>query len=142
MATAVKVSVRLDKRALDKELRDRTGSVGRVLSGFAGIATQEIKGVFKDRAGGAWWRVESSIQNAGSRGLQLRVTTKSSKPHTIRVRNAPALIFNLADGTLFVGQSVSHPGSSPPEGLILAGIERAGRRLVFTSAAPTVTRPN
>jgi hypothetical protein len=36
---------------------------------------------------------------------------------------------------------VNHPGSSPPEKLILIGIERAGRRLTFTRAAPTVTRP-
>ncbi|MCA1806658.1 MAG: hypothetical protein LC687_02170 [Actinobacteria bacterium] len=140
MASGVKVTVRLDKRALDEQLQGRTGDVGRTLSAFAGIATQEIKGVFRDRASGAWWPLKSEISNGGSRGMQLRVTAKQTRPHEIRAKNAPFLVFKLADGSLFVGRSVNHPGSTPSEELMLIGMERAGRRLTFTGAAPTVTR--
>jgi hypothetical protein len=139
---AVRVTVRLDKKALDEELRGRTGSVGRTLASFAGIATREIKSVFRDRATGAWWPIESSIQSGGSRGLRLNVRVGSTRPHKIEARQAPALVFKLADGAVFYGPAVNHPGSSPPEELVLAGIERAGRRLTFTAAAPQVTRPN
>lgn len=141
MTATVRVSVRLDKRALNEELRGRTGSVGRALAGYAGVATKEIKAVFKDRANGVWWPIESRIQDSGSRGLQLTITTRRNRPHSISAKNTPALVFRFADGALFIGQSVDHPGSSPPEELILAGIERAGRRLTFTRAAPVVTRP-
>ncbi len=141
MPQFAQVRVRLDRKALDHELRGRTGSVGRILSAFAGGATREIKDVFKERAGGPWWPISSEIVEAGSRGIQLRVHVGSSRPHTIRAVNAPLLVFNLTDGTLFVGTEVNHPGSSPPVGLILTGIERAGRRLTFTRAAPTVSFP-
>jgi hypothetical protein len=140
MPAAVQVRVRLDKKALDKELKGRGGSVSRTMSAFGGIATREIKNAFFSRAGGAWWPVSSSITDAGSRGVSLRVNVKASRPHKIKAVNAPALIFNLSDGTVFWGSEVNHPGSSPPEKLVLLGIERAGRRLTFTRAAPSVTR--
>lgn len=140
MTAAVRVTVRLDKRAIDKELKGRTGSVGRALAGYAGIATKEIKGVFRDRANGAWWPIESSITE-NSKGLNLRITARPTRPHRIEARQAPVLRFKLRDGSTFVGLGVNHPGSSPSEELLLAGIERAGRRLTFTRAAPTVTRP-
>lgn len=141
MPAAVQVRVRLDKRALDKELTGRGGAVSRTMAAFGGIATTAIKDTFMARAGGAWWPVSSSILDGGSRGVNLRVNVKASRPHKIKAVNAPALIFNLSDGTLFWGTEVNHPGSSPPEKLVLAGIERAGRRLTFTRAAPVVTRP-
>lgn len=141
MAGEVKVRVRLDKKALNQELSGRGGSVSRTMSAFAGIATKEIKQVFVDRAGGPWWPVHSSIADGGSRGVQLTVSVGSTRAHRIEAREAPALVFNLADGTLFWGQAVDHPGSSPPADLVLKGIERAGQRIAFTSAAPTVTRP-
>ena len=141
MPPFVQVRVRLDKKALDQELQGRRGSVARTLSGFAGAATREIKDVFTQRAGGPWWPITSEILDAGSRGIQLRVHVGSTRPHRIVAKNAPALIFNLTDGTLFWGHSVEHPGSSPPEGLILTGVERAGRRLTFTRAAPEVSYP-
>jgi hypothetical protein len=141
MPQFAQVRVRLDKKALDEQLRGRNGPVGRTLSGFAGGATREIKNVFKERAGGPWWPIGSEIVSAGSRGIQLRVHIGSSRPHKIRAVNAPLLVFNLSDGTLFLGTDVNHPGSSPPVGLVLAGIERAGRRLTFTRAAPAVSYP-
>lgn len=138
---SVQVRVRLDRKALNEELRGRGGSVARTLAAFSGIATREIKSAFTERAGGPWWPISSSITDAGARGVNLRVNVKASRPHKIKAVNAPALIFDLSDGTLFWGSEVNHPGSSPPEKLILIGIERAGRRLTFTRAAPTVTRP-
>jgi len=141
MPPFIQVRVRLDKKALDEQLRGRTGAVGRTLAAFGGTATKEIKSVFRDRGGGAWWPVESEIIDAGSRGIQLRVHVGKTKPHKIRAVNAPLLVFDLSDGTLFTGTEVDHPGSSPPEGLILIGVERAGRRLTFTRAAPAVSYP-
>ncbi len=141
MPAAVQVRVRLDRKALNEELRGRGGSVSRTMAAFSGIATREIKDVFIARAGGAWWPVSSSITDAGTRGVNLRINIKATKPHKIKAVGAPALIFDLSDGTLFWGTEVNHPGSSPPEKLVLTGIERAGRRLTFTRAAPVVTRP-
>jgi hypothetical protein len=133
------VSVRIDKRALDKEMKSRDGAVGFVIAGFAGNVTKEIKGVFKDRAGGAWWPVHSTISE-GSTGIRLTTTIKRSRPHRIVAKNAPALVFFWErEGRMFHGPSVNHPGSTPPAKLILSGIEKAGRRLTFTAAAPVVT---
>lgn len=139
MPANVQVRVRLDKRALDEQLRGRTGAVGRTLASFAGIATREIKSEFKDRAGGVWWPVESTLAETPSRGVQVTTRIRASRPHRIVAKNAPALVFNLSDGTLFWGHSVNHPGSSPPIPLVLAGVEKAGRKLTFTRAAPNVS---
>lgn len=141
MPPFIQVRVRLDKRALDEQLKGRTGAVGRTLAAFGGQATREVRGVFRDRAGGAWWPITSEIVDAGSRGIQLRVHVGSSSAHKIKAVNAPMLVFNFQDGTMFYGSEVNHPGSSPPEKLVLAGIERAGRRLTFTKAAPAVSYP-
>lgn len=139
MTAKVKVRVRLDKKALDKELLQRDGAVGFVVAGFAGEVTKDIKSVFVQRAGGAWWPVRSSIRQ-GKRGVNLTVTVRPSKPHRIVAKNAPALVFFWErEGRMFKGPSVNHPGSQPPVKLVLSGIERAGRRLRFTRAAPTVT---
>lgn len=138
------VSVRLDKRALDRELAQRDGTVGQTLDRFSGTVTREVKAVFKERAGGAWWPVESRIaaRNRGARdraAMILTVTVRRSRPHRIVARNAPYLVFFWErENRMFIGQSVNHPGSSPPVKLILSGIERAGRRLRFTRAAPVV----
>lgn len=139
MPASVTVQVRLDRKAINHELRGRTGGVGRTMAAFAGVATREIKDVFMERAGGPWWPVSSSITDAGSRGVSLRMNIKRSKPHQIVAVKAPLLIFNLADGTPFRGTQVSHPGSTPPVALVLTGVERAGRRLTFTPAQPTVS---
>lgn len=138
MAVKVNVKVRIDKRALDEELLGRNGSVGFVVAGFAGNVTKEIKGVFRDRAGGAWWPVKTTISQ-GPRGTFANVTVKATKPHRIAAKGAPALVFFWErENRMFYGQSVNHPGSTPPRKLILSGIEKAGRRLVFTRANPVV----
>jgi hypothetical protein len=139
MPSHVNVRVRLDRKAINHELRGRTGAVGRTMAAFAGVASREIKDVFIQRAGGPWWPVSSSLAEAGARGVSLRVDVRRSQPHQIVAVSAPLLIFNLSDGTPFRGTEVSHPGSTPPVALVLTGIERAGRRLTFTPAQPTVT---
>lgn len=139
MPDNVKVKVRVDKRALDKELRDRDGAVGKVIAGFAGLVTTEIKGEMRDRAGGAWWDVTTSIKG-GTRGVYSVTTVKPTKPHRIVANKAANLVFFWErEQRIFKGPMVNHPGSSPPEKLILSGIERAGRRVTFTAAAPTVS---
>lgn len=138
-AIGVNVNVRIDKRALDKELRDRDGAVGYVVAGFAGQVTKEIKNVFKERAHGAWWPITSSI-SSGTKGVFLDVTVRKSRPHQIVAKKAPMLVFFWErENRMFIGPSVNHPGSSPPEELILSGIERASKRLVFTKKSPTIT---
>lgn len=135
----VTVQVRVDKRALNQQLHERDGAVGYVIAGFAGQVTKEIKQVFTERAGGAWWPVRSSISQ-GTRGVFLTVTVDKSRPHKIFAKNAPALVFFWErEGRVFRGPMVNHPGSSPPGKLILSGIERAGRRLIFTIAKPVVS---
>jgi hypothetical protein len=139
MVNVTNVRIRIDKKALDREMLSRDGSVGHVIAAFGGNVTKEIKNVFRERAGGAWWPVKTTIGETG-RGTYANVRVIKSRPHKIRVRNAPALVFFWErENTIFVGQSVNHPGSSPPVKLILSGIERAGRRLTFTRAAPVVT---
>lgn len=139
MSANATVNVRIDKRALDKVMLSRDGDVGHVIAAFAGQATKDVKGVFRERAGGEFWPVSSTITE-GTAGVRLITTIKRSRPHTIVVKNATALVFFWErEGRMFAGPLVHHPGSAPPEKLILSGIERAGRRLVFTAAAPTVT---
>jgi hypothetical protein len=132
------VTVRLDKRALDRELQGRDGAVGHVIAGFGGIVTKEIKAVFRERAGGVFWKTTTHVEQ-GTRGTRAIITVKRSKPHSIVAKNAPALIFYWQrESKWFVGPSVNHPGSAPPEELILSGIANAGRRVTFTRAAPTI----
>jgi hypothetical protein len=133
----VTVKVRVDQRALDKQLRDRDGAVGRIIAGFAGVVTREIHGVFRERAGGVWWRARTTI-GQGTRGTYSVTTIKRSQPHPIDAKRAPNLVFFWErERKLFVGPHVNHPGSAPPEKLVLSGIDRASRHIKFTAAAPT-----
>lgn len=135
----VKVTVRLDKRELDKQLLGRDGAVGKVIAGFAGLVTTEIKNEMRDRAGGVYWKTASTIRQ-GTRGTYSVTTVKHSKRHPINARRAPNLVFFWErEQRMFVGPSVNHPGSLPPEKLVLSGIERASRRVTFTAAAPQIT---
>lgn len=139
MPSGARVRVRVDQKALDRELAGRDGAVGFVMAGFAGEVTKQIKGVFVQRAGGAWWRTRSNLRY-DRRGVVLTVTVKPTRPHKIVAKNAPVLSFFWErEGRMFYGSSVNHPGSQPPVQLILSGIERAGRRLRFTRTAPTVS---
>jgi hypothetical protein len=135
----VTVRVRVDQRALDKQLRDRDGAVGKIIAGFAGLVTTEIKSEMRERAGGAWWPVQTSIRQ-GTRGTYSITTVKRSQRHPIDAKRAPNLVFFWErEQTQFVGPHVNHPGSAVPAKLVLSGIDRASRRVTFTAAAPTVT---
>jgi hypothetical protein len=139
MADNVKVTVRVDKRALDEQLLGRDGAVGRVIAGFAGLVTTEIKNEMRDKAGGSYWPVTTSIRQ-GPRGTYSITTVKRTKPHPINARRAPKLVFFWErEQKMFAGPHVNHPGSAVPEKLVLSGIDRASRRVTFTAAAPTVT---
>jgi hypothetical protein len=113
-------TVQLDQAAIDRELRGRDGSVGRVMAGFAGLATQAVHDEERARAGGAWWPASSNIS-----GTVLQVTVKATRAHVIVPRNAKVLVFQVNGATVFT-RHVNHPGSSPPARIVEAGIMRAG----------------
>jgi hypothetical protein len=139
MADNVKVTVRVDKRALDQQLLGRDGAVGKVIAGFAGLVTTEIKSEMRDKARGAYWPVTTSIRQ-GPRGTYSITTVKRTKPHPIDARRAPNLVFFWErEQVMFKGPHVNHPGSAVPEKLVLSGIDRASRRVTFTAAAPRVS---
>jgi hypothetical protein len=140
MADNVKVTVRVDKRALDQQLLGRDGAVGRVIAGFAGLVTTEIKSEMRERTGGFNWKTTSSIKQ-GPRGTYSVTTIKHTKSnYPIVAKRAPKLVFFWErEQKIFAGPRVTHPGSLPPEKLILSGIERASRRVTFTAAAPRIT---
>lgn len=118
--------------------------MGRALRSYERGVTHDIKSVFKEKAGGAWWPIQSRIaeKNRGARdrrALILTVTVKRTRPHVIVAKNAPSLVFFWErENRMFSGPRVNHPGSTPPVKLILSGVEKAGRRLTFTRAAPAV----
>lgn len=130
----VTVQVKLNERSIQRELNERDGAVGRVLAGFSGTVTKQIKGEFKSRAGGAWWPVTSSISPT-PRGLTLTTTIQKTKPHLIVANRAPTLVFFWErQSRTFRGDYVRHPGSSPPVELILSAIDRAGRYVAFSQS--------
>lgn len=124
-------NVQLDQAAIDRELRSRDGSVGRVMAGFAGLATQTVNEDLRARAGGAYWPVHSSIANT-----TLTVEVRATRPHIILPRNARALVFEVAGHTVFT-RRVNHPGSTPPARIVEEAIVKAGSRYsVLGAIAP------
>ncbi len=113
-------TLHLDQAAIDRELRTRNGAVGKVMAGFAGLATATVREEMRTRAGGVWWPVSSSMQ-----GTTLQVNVKASRPHVIVPVRARALVFQVGGQTVFT-RHVNHPGSSPPEHLIGDALVRAG----------------
>lgn len=129
MPGGVNFAFKVDQKRLDNALYGRDGEVGHVIAAFAGSVTKDIKDEFRTRANGAWWPVSSSI-GEGPKGVTLTVTVKRTRKHGIAAKNVPNLVFFWArEGRMFVGPSVSHPGSQPPIELVLSGIDRAKRTL-------------
>lgn len=124
-AVQTRVHLRIDQKALARELKSSKGSVGRTIAAFAGLVTREINETFTERAGGPWWRVKSTIFDGKAFGASATVVVRPSRAHVISARSAPALSFQFQDGKWFWGQSVRHPGSGVPEHLVNLGIERA-----------------
>lgn len=121
-------TVQLDEAAINRELRTRQGSVGRVMAGFAGLATQTVKDEMQARAGGAFWPTTSSIQET-----TLSVEVRKTRAHVIVPRTASVLVFEVAGRTIFT-RHVNHPGSSPPAKVVEDGLIRAGSRFSVLGA--------
>lgn len=118
----------LDQNKLDSELLGRSGQTGRVLAGFAGLATREINSTFRRRAGGEWWPTESSIKMTSTKPSMEIVVTKT-RPHVIKPRKAGGvLVFETTGGQTVFARRVNHPGSTPPVHLIQAGVAAAGAK--------------
>lgn len=132
---AVKVSVRINKRALDAELKSSNGSTGRTLAAFAGLVTREVNEVFIERAGGPWWRVKSTIFNSQF-GVSATVNVRPSRPHVIKAKNASVLTFKFPDGSYFGGYSVNHPGSAVPERMVQEGVQNALKKKEYKFFLP------
>lgn len=141
LMAGAQITVRLDQQAINRELRGRSGMVGKVMGGFASITTFEIRRVFVERAGGVWWKVSSTVGES-SRGVEMITIVQKSKAHTIVPRNAKNLnFFWTKRGVQVVTKKVNHPGSTPPAKLVLSGVERAGRRLSFARGTTITGTP-
>jgi hypothetical protein len=134
-----KFTMKIDETRLNNALRGRDGEVGKVIAGFGGQVTKDIKEEFKKSAGGAYWPVLSSI-SIGPKSPTLTVTVKRTKPHSIDAKNVPNLVFFWQrEGRVFVGPHVDHPGSQPPAKLVLSGIDAAKRSLQVSTARVVTT---
>jgi hypothetical protein len=120
--------MQLDQRAIDRELRSRDGSVGKVMAGFAGLATRTIHEEMRARAGGEWWPIESSLVQT-----TLTIQARSTRPHDIYPVRARALVFQVGGQVVF-SRHVRHPGSAPPPKLIEDAVKRAGTLYAVLSA--------
>jgi hypothetical protein len=135
---STKTVVRIDQKALARELKSSQGTTGRTIAAFAGLVTREVNKVFIDRAGGKWWPVKSTIFDGKAFGASATVRVKPTKAHRIVAVNRKSLTFQFPDGTYFNGYSVMHPGSSVPEHLVQEGITNAltNKELAFFRPAP------
>lgn len=122
-------------------MRGRDGAVGRVMAGYAGIATQETRKVADERVNrrtGEYIRGIHSTMVAGSRGNHhvrtiasaphSLILEKGSRPHIIVPRRASVLRFEVGGRVVFA-KRVHHPGTQAYH-ILLTGSRRAGRRLL------------
>lgn len=131
----MKVEVTLDQQALDDQLRQRSGAPSRVLAGFAGQATKDIKAEMQRRAGGDWWPVTSSISNVGQNPT-LTISVSATNPHVIVPKRAPRLVF-VKDGRTIFAMKVNHPGSAPPKDVIKDALQMTTAQGSSIAAAAT-----
>lgn len=125
------VTVRVDQGALDREMRGRNGATGRVLAGFAGQVTKNIKGEMVRRAGGAYWQVNTTFDWSA---MKITGTVKATRPHIIRPRKAGGvLVFPYKGRTVFT-KKVNHPGSSPPINLVNDALASTHRQFSIIAA--------
>lgn len=130
-------SFKLDTGAVNKMLEGRTGDVGRVMRGFASLATTEVRKVADERVQtrtGAYKRGITTRQLTGD-----RVEVSASAPHSIFLergtrphpivpkRPGGFLVFTVGGKTIFA-RSVNHPGTRAYR-ILEDGVRRAGRQL-------------
>ena len=133
----VNVKLNVDAARL---LDGRTGEVGRVMAGFAGVVTRVVRQVADERVHVRTGRYRSGITSTwdGRRILTTATAPYSaileggSRPHVIRPRNPDGFLrFTGRDGTVVYAKRVQHPGTRPyrilSDGVIRAGREHFGR---------------
>lgn len=124
MPASLKVRVEVDKAAVNDLLRGRTGAVGRIMAGYAGELTKDVKSRMVSAAGGSYWPVRSSIGSSGGE-LSAEITVGTTKPHIIVPVRAKVLAFD-AGGVRVFTRKVYHPGSSAPVNIIQQTLSNAG----------------
>lgn len=133
--------ININDNQLQRLMRGRDGEVGRIMAGFAGIATQETRRVADERVNrrtGRYIRGIHSKMVAGSQGNHhvrviasaphSRILEKGSKPHVIVPRRASVLRFEVGGRVVFATR-VNHPGTQPYR-ILQTGARRAGKRLL------------
>jgi hypothetical protein len=133
----VRRSVRLDTGALNRLLHGRTGDVGRVMAGFASLATTEVRKVADERVQtrtGAYKRGIGSTLTSANR-VEVRATAphsifleRGTRPHLIVPRREGGFLRFEVDGRVIFARSVNHPGTRPYH-ILRDGVLRAGRQL-------------
>lgn len=129
--------VNLDQQAMDRLLRSREGQVGRVMAGFAGVATREVRAVADERVQRRTGRYRDGITSTMLEDLTVEVRAsapyssileKGSRPHVIEPRRpGGVLVFNVGGRKVFA-RKVNHPGT-PAFNILRDGVRRAGERL-------------
>jgi hypothetical protein len=140
MATFVSRSVTLYPAQLHGLLVGRSGAVGRVMAGFAGLATVNARRVANERIvsrSGAYVSGIRSSTRSSARGVVVettasaphsRVLEKGSRPHVITPTGGKVLKFDGPGGGDTYARYAEHPGTQPYN-ILRDGIKRAGRQL-------------
>ena len=138
MADRIRARATINPAQLNRLLTSRTGAVGKVMAGFAGLATRETRQVADERVNRQSGRYYDSIRSTteGSpRGVKVVTSSinyggapeKATRPHVIRPRRARVLRFQVAGRTVYATR-VFHPGTKA-RSILRDGARRAGRRL-------------
>ncbi len=118
-------------------LEGRTGDVGRVMRGFASLATTEVRKVADERVQvrtGAYKRGISTKQITGDR-VEVRAAAphsifleRGTRPHRIVPKRPSGWLVFPWKGQIVFSKGVNHPGTRPYR-IIEDGVRRAGRQL-------------
>lgn len=128
---------RLDQAAIDRLVASRDGPVGRMMAGFAGLATQEVRSVADERvrrrtgqyvAGiGSRFIDETTVRVEATASHSL-VLEQGSRPHVITPRRPGGVLVFHVNGRKVFARKVHHPGT-PAYNIVRDGVERAAERL-------------
>jgi hypothetical protein len=116
----------------------RSGNVDRIMAGFAGRATRQVRQVARERintqSGKYLRKIRSTVDQQSGR---VRVTAgapysaileRGSRPHVIRPRKPGGVLRFRVNGRVVYAKKVNHPGT-PAFHILRDGVKRTGRRL-------------
>lgn len=137
---SVTATVVIDDARLARMLQGRDGAVGRVMAGFAGTVTQDVRIVARERVNhptGEYLRGISSHIRPGPMGTMVEVRADAphsavleggSSPHTIRPARTGGVLRFRVGGRVVFARKVEHPGTRPYH-ILRDGVRRSGERL-------------